>query len=120
GFLDELRGRLPAIRISPHQETGPAWLPQKLGAAEDVWVTEDSVSMIYEALSSGAKVGLLPVPRLKSDTRVLRGLADISSGGFITPFADWQSTHVLTSPPDTLREADRCAAWIVRHFSLKP
>ena len=22
--------------------------------------------------------------------------------------------------PDTLREADRCAAWIVRHFSLNP
>jgi mitochondrial fission protein ELM1 len=118
GFFDEIRKRMPAVRIFPHQETGPAWLPGKLGAAEEVWVTEDSVSMIYEALSSGAKVGLLPVPRLKSGTRVLQGLEDITSGGFVTRFADWASSGYLTPPPETLREADRCAEWIVSHLGL--
>ena len=35
--------------------------------AEAVWVTEDSVSMIYEALSAGCKVGVIPMDRLKAD-----------------------------------------------------
>lgn len=117
GLLDEIRKHLPHIEIFPHQETGPTWLPEKLAASSEVWVTEDSVSMIYEALSSGAKVGLLPVPRLKSGTRVLQGLEKICASGFITRFNDWQTTHHLASPPETLREADRCAALIIQNFT---
>jgi mitochondrial fission protein ELM1 len=118
GFTDEMRKHLPHVQIFPHEETGPTWLPEKLAAAEEVWVTEDSVSMVYEALSSGAKVGLLPVPRLKSGTRVLQGLGKIIDGGFITRFADWENSHQLAAPPETLREADRSAAAIVRQFGL--
>lgn len=118
GFLDELKKRIPSIKTFPYRETGPKWLPEKLGAADEVWVTEDSVSMIYEALSSGAKVGLLPVPRLKAGTRVLKGLEEITCGKFITCFTEWENTHHLSYPPETLREADRCAEWIARHFPL--
>jgi mitochondrial fission protein ELM1 len=118
GFTDLIRNRLPRIGIFPHEETGPTWLPEKLAAAEEVWVTEDSVSMVYEALSSGAKVGLLPVPRLKSGTRVLQGLGKIIEGGFITRFDDWENSLQLAAPPETLREADRSAAEIVRQFGL--
>ncbi len=118
GFTDEMRKRLPHVEIFPHQETAPTWLPGKLAAAEEVWVTEDSVSMVYESLSSGAKVGLLPVPRLKSGTRVLQGLEKIIESGFITRFADWEKSLQLAAPPETLREADRCAAAIVEQFGL--
>lgn len=115
GLLDQIRKRFPRIEVFPHQETAPTWLPEKLSAAAEVWVTEDSVSMIYEALSTGARVGLLPVPRLKSDTRVLQGLEKIIASGFITRFAEWQTTHHLAAPPETLREADRCAAFIIQN-----
>lgn len=118
GFLDEIRKRLPAVQVFPHQETGPGWLPRQLGAAAEAWVTEDSVSMVYETLSSGAKVGLLPVPRLKSRTRVLKGLEKLIVGGYITRLADWESTGHLAAPPETLREADRCAEGIVQHFGF--
>lgn len=35
--------------------------------AEAVWVTEDSVSMIYEALTAGCRVGVIAMDRLKQD-----------------------------------------------------
>ena len=35
--------------------------------AEAVWVTEDSVSMIYEALTAGCRVGVIQIDRLKQD-----------------------------------------------------
>lgn len=113
GFLDEIRKRFSTIKIFPHQQTTPEWLPGKLATADEVWVTEDSVSMVYEALSSGAKVGVLPVPRIVGTSRVLRGLGELVEQHFLTPFADWQQTHHLTPPPETLREADRCAGIVL-------
>ncbi len=113
GFIDEIRKRVPGIEIFPHQQTAPEWLPGKLASAEEAWATEDSVSMVYETLSSGAKVGLLPAPRHEGTSRILRGIEDLISKGFLTPFADWQRSGMLTAPPETLREADRCARIVV-------
>lgn len=116
GFIRKIEARLPGIEIFPHQNTRPEWLPGKLARAEEVWVTEDSVSMVYEALSSGARVGLLPVPRAKKDSRVLRGLEVLISNGFLTSFTEWEKTKKLNAPPSILREADRCAGEVVRRF----
>ena len=110
GFCDEIRQRLPAVQVVPHQQTTPDWLPGQLAAAAEVWVTEDSVSMIYEALSSGAKVGLLPAPRLKPSSRVIRGLNELITSRALTPYASWLTTRTLAYPAEPLREADRCAA----------
>lgn len=118
GFVREIRHRLPTIEVFPHQETTPDWLPSKLAAASEVWVTEDSVSMIYEALTSGANVGLLPVPRLGSTSRVLRGIESLVTGGFLTPFGTWRSTRQLPPPPEPFREADRCARLLLARFGL--
>jgi len=117
GFLDAIRQSLPAIEIFPHQQTTHEWLPGKLAAAAETWVTEDSVSMIYEALSSGAKVGLLPVPELGT-SRVLRGIRELVTAGFLSRFSDWEKSRTLTAPPETLREADRCAAEVISRFDL--
>jgi len=65
--------------------------------------------MIYEALSSGACVGLLPVPRLKPNARVLRGVDELVENGYLTPFSAWQRTGRLSLALETLNEADRCA-----------
>ena len=118
GFIEQIRSHLPRIEIFPHAQTQPQWLPGKLATADEVWVTEDSVSMIYEALSSGAKVGLLPVPRLTETSRVLRGLEPLVADGFLTPFEKWQEASQLKPPPSILREADRCAEAVIRNLSL--
>jgi hypothetical protein len=70
--------------------------------------------MVYEALSSGASVGLLPVPRLLADSRVLRGLEQLVADGFLTPFAAWEKSQRLEQPPSILREADRCAEKVIQ------
>lgn len=102
-LLPALAAALPSLEIFPHAETKPGWLATKLSELEEIRVTEDSVSMIYEALSSGAKVGVLDMPRLRPDSRVLRGLAILERQGYFDPMG---STKVLT-------EADRCAALVL-------
>ncbi|MES2921506.1 MAG: ELM1/GtrOC1 family putative glycosyltransferase [Verrucomicrobiota bacterium] len=114
GFIREISNRLPRLEIFPHQETTPDWLPARLARAAEVWVTEDSVSMVYEALTSGASVGLLPVPRLLADSRVLRGLEQLVAESFLTPFSAWEKCRRLGKPPSILREADRCAEKVIQ------
>jgi uncharacterized protein len=116
GFLDAVRRGLPGVTAFSHRDTPPGWVPDQLRQAKEVWVTEDSVSMIYEALTSGARVGLLPAPRLADGSRVLSGIDDLISEGFVTPFSRWQENHRITPPPETLREADRCAEIVLERL----
>ena len=108
-FLERVRSELPGVTAFSHEKTPPEWVPARLQAAKEVWVTEDSVSMIYEALTSGARVGLLPTPRLASQSRVLNGIDRLIADGFLTPFPKWLENHRLAAAPETLCEADRCA-----------
>ena len=116
GFLAQVRKKLPGVTAISHQETPPDWVPEKLRQAKEVWVTEDSISMIYEALTSGARVGVLPMPRLETKSRVLNGIESLIAAGFLAPFSAWQQTHRLPPPPEPLHEAARCAAWILKQL----
>ena len=65
GFIELLvsqikeHGWQDKIDIHPHQQTPSSWLPEQYQRADDIWVTPDSVSMVYESLTTGSAVGLL-------------------------------------------------------------
>ncbi len=113
-FLEPLTSseRLKIVLVT---ETGPDWLPAQLTGAGQVWVTADSVSMVYEALTAGAAVGVLEVPR-KHASRVSRGLEQRAAEGWVTPFADWSPGQALRRPPQIFNEAERCARWIIERW----
>lgn len=117
GFIDQIRSHLSHIEIFPHGETARDWLPGALSRVEKVWVTEDSVSMIYEALSSGAKVGLLPVPRVKRNSRVLHGLDQLIHEGYFANHTDGLRNSEPATAPGILREADRCAQEMIARIN---
>ena len=112
GFIESLKGL--SISTHPHQTTDSDWLPEKLRRASVVWVTEDSVSMIYEALSSGAQVGLLPMPRVKNAGRVAKGVEALVEEGRLCRYELWQEKGELPTGGDVLAEAERCAHIICR------
>ena len=99
------------LTVVPVTETGPGWLSERLANAAQAWVTEDSVSMVYEALTANAATGLLQVPE-KRASRVARGIAALVSDGLVTRFADWQGGKKLEAPSAPFNEASRMAAWI--------
>lgn len=118
GFTDRVAKAFPALAIHPHGDTGSDWLPQTLQAVEEVWVSEDSVSMTYEALSSGAKVGLLPVPRKQQDARVLRGLDRLLEQGRLRTLPDWLEAGRILPETEPLQEAQRCAELVLKRLGL--
>ncbi|WP_284087597.1 ELM1/GtrOC1 family putative glycosyltransferase [Acinetobacter nosocomialis] len=69
GFIDILKQQSFAkyLQICPVEQTPQGWIFEEMQKAEAVWVTEDSVSMIYEALTAGCRVGVIAIDRLKQD-----------------------------------------------------
>lgn len=99
------------LTVVPVTETGPGWLSERLASVAQVWVTEDSVSMVYEALTANAATGVLNVPA-KRESRIARGIAALTRDGLVTRFDDWQRGHKLAPPAAPFNEAARVAAWI--------
>ena len=100
------------LELLPHTATPPGWLEQALAESGQVWVTEDSVSMVYEALTAGGPVGLIRLPGTRP-TRVSRGIERLVADNRLTSFADWRQTRRLPQPPDRFDEARRCAQEIL-------
>lgn len=96
------------VDVRPVRDTPPGWAMDQAARSAQVWVTEDSVSMVYESLTAGAATGLLAVPRL-GETRIAAGVAALQHQGWVTPFEAWQRDGVMPTAPQRLCEADRVA-----------
>jgi hypothetical protein len=106
---------LGTIEFRSHRETAPEWLPALLARAEQVWVSADSVSMIYEALSAGARVGVLHVPARQAD-RISAVADDLQARGLVMSLTDIETgTKSATTP---LREAERIADLILARWPM--
>lgn len=86
--------------------------------ADTIWVTADSVSMIYEALTAGARVGLIDVPVARA-SRITRIGEQLAGRDRVTRFSDWQAGAALVSQVP-LNEARRCAGLILASLSGGP
>ena len=98
-------------------EVDQYWLPEQLKQAAFVWVSQDSVSMVYEALSSGAACGLLDLPA-KTDSRLVKGLAKLISTEQILTFDQWRGGKSYIKSDSPLAEADRCAKEVIKRYLL--
>lgn len=107
GLLKSLRGI--GVEVIPYEKTDAGWVNDAITVSSTVWVTEDSVSMIYEALTSGAATGVLWVPRQDAD-RVTRGVDQLVQDGLVTPFLAWKDSHALAKQDKPINEADRVVA----------
>ncbi|MGR9044369.1 MAG: mitochondrial fission ELM1 family protein [Gammaproteobacteria bacterium] len=115
-FLTHLNNLNDKIKLIPHTETDVDWLPRQLSEAGQVWVTEDSVSMIYESLTSGADTGLLEIPKRKSG-RIQRGIRQLLDKQSLFSYSNWLETQKTSAPSIQLNEAQRCADLILDYFN---
>lgn len=113
-------GRLdaPNLTVVPVDVTGPGWLSGQLAHATLAWVTEDSVSMVYEALTAGCATGILVVPaRRRGKKKIQLGIETLARDRLVTDYASWQAGEKLVAPQTPFNEAARVAAWILDKWS---
>ena len=96
------------LQIFPVEHTPQGWVFEEMQKAEVVWVTEDSVSMIFEALTAGCKVGIIKINRLKED-RITRSIDQIIQSNLVS---DETFIEMLVEP-HAFKEADRVATYLL-------
>jgi len=112
-FSEHLHSVLPRLELVDYKTVDNTWLPEKLASAGQVWVSPDSVSMVYEALTSGAVTGCFMLEPKNRHSRIVDGLTILIEQHMLTSFEQWQTSHKLTPPPQQLYEAQRAADWIL-------
>ena len=96
------------LHIFPVEETPQGWIFEEMQKAEAVWVTEDSVSMIFEALTAGCRVGVIEIDRLKQD-RITKSIDLMIEKKLIS------KTERIADLPQaqTFKEAERVATYLL-------
>ena len=102
-------------RFQPFAQCPPGWLAERLVSTEVVWVTEDSVSMVYESLTAGCRVGLLRLPEVQAGSRVMKGVEHLLAEGMVTAFSDWSRTGDLPAA-ERFNEAARVADLLIERL----
>lgn len=96
------------VRFFPVEQTPQGWIFEEMQKAEAVWVTEDSVSMIYEALTAGCRVGVIAMDRMKQD-RITTSVDGLLAKGIVS-----KSLLLAQLPePNAFKEAERVATYLL-------
>ena len=103
-----------ALSFFDFKDTPRGWVEDQYAKSGVAWVTADSVSMIYEALTAGCRVGILPVPWKNARNKFQRSIDFLLLKGLVKVYSPAESTSLLSMAEQNFNEADRCAEEILR------
>ncbi|MEN8141609.1 MAG: ELM1/GtrOC1 family putative glycosyltransferase [Thermodesulfobacteriota bacterium] len=113
-LLAELCAGQANCRFNPFP-TPEGWLDEEYNRADQAWVTADSISMVYEALTAGCRVGIIPVVWKNKKSKFARSAESLLARRYVMAFAyDKEETEPLRKA--FLDEAGRCAQEILVRF----
>ena len=108
GLIKKLRSYNKNVKILHSNTTSMAQLHNYIFNANHIWVSPDSVSMVYESLSSGASVGILELP-IKKTNRINEAITSLIEKKEITSYSSWLKNKELRPFEKKFNEAKRCA-----------
>lgn len=115
-FLVKIKQRqLDRVDVVEHQNTGASWLPSSMSRSQRIWVTPDSVSMVYEAITSGAETSIFDLEP-KQESRIVKGVNRLLGKNLISK---WPVMEPGGQQPE-LWEADRAAVWVLERMLCRP
>ncbi|MDX1519037.1 MAG: ELM1/GtrOC1 family putative glycosyltransferase [Gammaproteobacteria bacterium] len=103
------------VAFVPYNESPSDWLDRELRNCETAWVSADSVSMIYEAVTAGCKTGIIE-PGHSKHGKIARSVQDLIEDHMATSYSEWEKKKELRLPRSPLNEAGRCARLIHERF----
>ncbi|MEO0509052.1 MAG: mitochondrial fission ELM1 family protein [Verrucomicrobiota bacterium] len=119
-MIDLLKSkRFENLSFVPHTATPKGWVAERMFESSEIWVTPDSVSMLYEAMTSINRVGVFGLASKENDSRVAAEVECLRDEGRLAGI-DVQSKTIIR-PVDAhtpLAETDRVARMIMEFFTL--
>ena len=105
----------PNVKFLRPLDTPAGWIEERYAECFNVWVTADSISMVYEALTAGCRVGILPVQWKKRGSKYEKGINYVLSEGWAVSY-DQRQEGKMPTLRGSLDEASRCAEEILRRW----
>ncbi|MBT6283501.1 MAG: hypothetical protein HOJ00_09005 [Phycisphaerae bacterium] len=110
-FLSLLKGL--QMTVVPFEDTDKDWLQEQYKNAGRIWITPDSVSMVYESLSSGAVANVFSLLPKEKPSRVRVGLDQLIDSGTVQTFDAWKLHSMDDQVPQQFDESARVAEVIL-------
>ncbi len=110
--VDKIRKQINAgknARFFEYSQTPPGWIEEQYDRCGMVWVTSDSISMLYEALSSGCQVNIFPMKWLRKNCKFRENEQLLLRKGIVSSYSAWFKQHQSGCCKSKLNEAQRCA-----------
>ena len=105
------------MTVVPVEETDHKWMMKQFNRAGHIWVTPDSVSMVYEALSSGATVSVFSMDSFEEkQTRVVKGLKELIDQSYVSTFEKWNVDPSSIGTPKQFNESERVAKIVMEQL----
>jgi len=114
--LDRLVSQERNASFYPSEATPAGWIEEQYAINQRVWVSADSVSMVYEAVSAGCSVGILPVDWKRKTGKIRKGIDYLLANGWAVSFEHWRSGIDMKVPDTRVDEAGRCAQEILKRW----
>lgn len=115
-LIDRMAQGAERISFLRFQETAPGWIETAYARSEMVWVTADSISMVYEALSAGCRVGIMPVQWRKKRSKFRTAETELIENGWAISYEDRIQKEKIQLKDVRFNEALRCAEEILRRW----
>jgi hypothetical protein len=113
-MIKQLVDKYKNIHFFDYTDTPRGWIEEQYDKNSEVWVTADSISMIYEAITAGCKVGVFPMEWLKENSKFKRNENILIEKRLVTTFMSWEQGSTLQEKKIELNEAQRCADRILQ------
>lgn len=114
--LNKLAGESDNADFFHYRDTEPGWIEEQYDKNSVVWVTADSISMIYEALTAGCKVGILPMQWKRMNGKFKKNEDLLLKKGLVVSYPSWVNGGCSWREDIELNEAQRCAERILQRW----
>ena len=102
------------LKIHSIKKQNKNWLKDQMKKVKYAWISEDSISMIYESLTAGQNVGLISL-KVKDKSRITKEMDRLKKERLV--FANKNKSYKNKDNLHTLiNEASRCAKLIRKQF----
>ena len=96
--------------------TQKGWVEEQYDMSGIVWVTADSLSMVYEALTAGCTTGIIPVKWKQKVNKFAFSEQYLYDHKIAISYDDWRQNKDRIRSGSGLNESDRCAREILRRW----
>ena len=105
------------LKIYHIKKQNKNWLTNQLNKTKYAWITEDSMSMIYESITAGQNVGLISL-KSKGKSRITEEVNRLKEEKIV--FVNENKSYKNRNKPHAvINEANRCAKFINKIFFKK-